>query len=163
MQNSFVFMRARKNLTRFMMEKAENLTRAFGFGYVDVEHAPNTYEDLQAAFNLSTRTHCPFPVWAGASDKTIYLHCGANYAFRFWHDAIHAIENLNFTTDDEVKIGMMQVKEIAAYFGADSIEAKMMYADTVEQSLYASRNNGEFPPDQIAFVASILEASTIAA
>lgn len=152
--NAATFAAARVNLSRFMLSKADNMARLLGFGYVDKDVAPNDIEALRAAWAHSKRTGLALPVWAGGSDKTVYTSRGANYAFRFWHDSLHCMHGLGFNTADEITIGIMQTAEVATYFGPDSLESKIMFADTVEQSRYAARHNGEFPDDQLAFVTS---------
>lgn len=146
------FATARKNLSAFMLTKADQMSRVLGFGYQDADEAPNDYAALLTAWRKAKQTGTFLPVWSGGSDKTVYTSKGANYAFRFWHDALHCMHGLTFNTPDEITIGIMQTAEVAAYFGADSIESKIMYADTVMQSQYADKHNGEFPEDQLAFV-----------
>jgi hypothetical protein len=149
---------ARRNLSLYVLQKAEELTRALGIGYIDSSNAPNDYDSLIAKWKECISKGKPMPVWDGASDSTVYTSAGANYAFRFWHDFLHYYKKLDFTTDAEVDIGIMQTKEVQKYFGMDSLEAKIMLADTVGQSLYALENNGEFPDNQISYVWSLLKA-----
>jgi hypothetical protein len=143
---------ARANLSRFMLNKADQMQRLLGFGYVDRDHAPDDYAALMEAWHHSQHTGLALPVWSGGSDKTVYTSKGANYACRFWHDSLHCLHGLGFTTQDEITIGIMQTAEVTTFFGPDSIESKIMFADTVEQSRFAARNNGEFPEDQLSFV-----------
>ena len=150
-QNIALFNVARANLTQYVIRQAEAVRRVVGFGYVDRDEAPNTDAELIAAWEHSRKTGLAFPVWSGASENTIYLHRGGNYAFRFWHDAIHATRGLCMDVDDEVEIGMMHVKAVEQEFGVDSLEALLMFWDTVGQSMHCYCT-GEFPHDQLAFV-----------
>ena len=135
---------ARHNISMFMLRNAELLAKRVGFGYVDVPDAPNDYEALRAAWGASKQTGLAFPVWNGGSDSTVYTSCGANFAFRFWHDYLHASNELDFSTADEIKIGIIQVKTIQADFGLHSLEALIMFADTIEQSLLPLRTMANF-------------------
>jgi len=147
---------ARRNLSSFVITKARDTAAKVGFGYVDVPNAPNDYDELKTAWNASKSSRMALPVWNGQSDKTIYTNPGANYAFRFWHDVLHCVLNKGFTTAEEIAIGAIHVKEVQAEFGHDSLEAIMMYADTIGQSMYAACNGGQFPDDQMAWVAAQL-------
>lgn len=143
---------ARKNLSSFILAKADSVARVVGFGYVDVEHAPNDFDALMMAWKASKRSGLALPVWSGGSENTIYTSCGANYAFRFWHDSIHALTGLAFNTLDEIEIGRIQVQAVQKEFGNRSLESLLMYADTIAQSIYASANDGAFPDNQLEFV-----------
>jgi hypothetical protein len=147
---------ARKNLSNFMLRKADQIARSCGFGYIDSDNAPSVFADLQTAWETSKNTGMPLPVWNGASDKTIYTSAGANFAFRFWHDVLHCVHGLDFTTDAEVKIGHMHIKAVANEFGSNSLECLLMQSDTVEQSKFAQANNGEFPEDQLSFAVEFI-------
>ncbi len=76
------------------------MQKAFKTFYPDlkfhtVDQAPEKWEALKlykgaiyGAFSL--------PVYAGGSDKTIYINARFNHVFRAWHDAIHLEQNLSF-------------------------------------------------------------------
>lgn len=149
---------ARKNLSLFILRKALQVQKQVGFGYVDSPVAPDSFDALMLAWNNSKKTRLAFPVWNGCSDNTIYTNPGVNYAFRFWHDAIHACTGLGFNTADEIAIGRIQVETVQAEFGKFSIEAMLMYADTIAQSQYAATTGGEFPANQLEFVRNELES-----
>ncbi len=155
---------ARKALSQFLLRKADSLTRQYGFGYVDKEHAPSSFPELVEEWSHSVKTGLAFPVWSGCSDNTIYTSKGANYAFRFWHDSIHATRRLGFDTDDELAIGAEQMKVIQAEFGMYSLEALIMYADTIGQTTHAALNDGQFPENQEEFVIHLVTsmAATLA-
>lgn len=142
---------ARAKLSAFLIRKADQVQKQIGFGYVDSDNAPGDFESLLTAYQSSKRTGFALPVWNGCSDNTAYTSRGANYAFRFWHDVLHCVHGLGFTLEAEVTIGLMHVAEVKTYFGPDSIEAKIMFADTVRQSAYEAIH-GKFPDDQYTFV-----------
>lgn len=45
------------NLSMFVIRKASRIARDIGFGYVEADDAPNTYEQLQDAYTHSLRKH----------------------------------------------------------------------------------------------------------
>lgn len=149
---------ARINLSQFVIRNADAIAKKIGFGYVDMDNAPNDFDELKTAFNASKSSGFALPVWNGASDKTIYTSIGANFAFRFWHDVMHCVLNKGFDVSAEIAIGAIHVQEVQKEFGAQSLEALLMYADTIGQSLYALSHNGEFPADQLAWVSEQVES-----
>lgn len=153
------FEQARINLSAFVLTHAATLEVLHRVEHVAIEHAPNSY----AALCLMWEQCKEFPgigfhVWNGGSDATVYTTPAANHAFRFWHDILHVTKGLQFDTMDEIEIGIMQTKAVQAEFGKDSLEAKIMLADTVGQSLYAQMNNGEFPDNQVSYVWTLIQA-----
>lgn len=92
-----------------------------------------------------------FRVSSDNSAHTIYPHARMNIAFRFWHDLLHVTYNKAFTLKDELSVAAMHTADIKAQFGADSLEARIMDADTAGQSLYDSIHGG-FPVRQDLFV-----------
>lgn len=90
------------------------------------------------------------PVSGDNMTTTIFGTDQANIAFRFWHDILHCTYGLDFSLKSEVAIGEMHVAEIKRIFGADSLDARIMEADTVGQSIYQSIK-GQFPKDQTRF------------
>lgn len=85
------------------------------------------------------------------STHTIYPNARMNHAFRFWHDILHSTYGMTFTLKDELAVAAIHVLEIKKVFGADSIEARIMDADTAGQSLYESIHK-HFPKRQDLFV-----------
>lgn len=154
--NQAQFEIARQKLSAFLLEYAHKLSKRIGIGYTDSDDAPSDYDSLMAKWAECKRTGRPFPVWNGASESCVYTSIGSNFAFRFWHDYLHYTTDLKFTTIDEIKIGIIQTEAVQKHFGMDSLEAKIMLADTVGQSLYAFANNGEFPENQLSYVYALL-------
>lgn len=96
------------------------------------------------------------------SIHTIYPNARMNYAFRFWHDIVHSTYGLTFSLKDELKAATIHTLEIKRMFGADSIEARIMDADTAGQSLYESIHKA-FPKRQDLFVLDyILRGASVA-
>lgn len=156
--NDYIINKSRSNLTRFVLDKASRLSRDLGFSYIETEQAPNSFEDLQEAYKLSAMTHCPLPIFLGASESTIYTSREGNWAFRFWHDVTHVSNGLGFSLAEEVECSSIQAEQVAKYFGTDSPEYRLFIADTIGQSVYAALHGGEFPKDQLSYVKTILRS-----
>lgn len=151
MTTQYEFDRARSNLHHFVLRTARNVARSVGFGYQEVDSAPETLQSIREAFLKARKDRQAFPVYAGASEKTVYLSPEGNWAFRFWHDILHVIHASDTTFEDEVKLGWLHVQAVEKEFGKGSLEARIMGWDTVGQSAYHSIL-GNFPEDQSRFV-----------
>lgn len=120
---------------------------------------PSTYEALfkrakrvlADAGSVGAVSRPFFDVDEANSLWTVYPRRDMNYACRFWHDLMHVQHGLLFELKDEMKLGQMQVGTIEREFGAHSLEARIMEADTCGQSLYDSIH-GKFPTKQKTFV-----------
>lgn len=156
MTTQFEFDRARTNLHHFVLKTARNVARSVGFGYEEVDNAPETLQSIREAFLKARKDRQAFPVFAGASDKTVYLSAEGNWAFRFWHDILHVIHASDTTFEDEVKLGYLHVQAVEKEFGKGSLEARIMGWDTVGQSAYHAMM-GNFPEDQAGFVLDALK------
>lgn len=96
------------------------------------------------------------------SVHTIYPNARINYAFRFWHDIVHSTYGLGFNLKDGLKAAVIHTLEIKRIFGQDSVEARIMDADTAGQSLYESIHKA-FPKRQDLFVLDyILRGASVA-
>ena len=146
----FAFNQARERLTKFVILQAEKIQRFLNISIEDTSNAPSTFESVKQAFIDSAKTGKPFPVFSGACENTIYTNYHGNICFRFWHDFIHYIENLGFDTDSELSVGEIQVQAVSKEFGKDSIESKLMHADTIGQVRYFAKYN-KFVDDQLQF------------
>lgn len=151
MTTQYEFDRARANLHHFVLKTARNVARSVGFGYGEAMDAPDTLQGIREAFLKARKDRQAFPVYAGASDKTVYLSPEGNWAFRFWHDILHVIHASDTTFEDEVKLGWLHVQAVEKEFGKGSLEARIMGWDTVGQSAYHAIM-GNFPEDQRQFV-----------
>lgn len=142
---------ARQRLSRFILEHAEAIRRHLGFGFIETEDAPETYTDLLLAWKRSILNREPLPVYSGASEGTIYTSPAVNWAFRFWHDVIHCQLRADFSEEGEKRTARAQLKTVADRFGADSLEYRLLEADTIGQVEYFAQHGG-FVADQLAFV-----------
>ncbi len=87
------------------------------------------------------------PVWAGASDRTIWSGPSVNYLFRAWHDATHVAACAEFDTAGELRVARIQCAQIEG-----KPERAILWAETAGQVLYHNAH-GAFPTDQRLFVA----------
>lgn len=152
--NAFTLTRAGHELGGWLVRYAHRLTKDVGIGYEPSSEAPSTFKALKAEWSECMRTRRPMRVYDGACEGTVYGSAPANWAFRFWHDVLHVAHGLTFKPDDEVKLGLMQVKAVADAFGADSLEALVMLTDTTAQTEHY-RLTGRFVDDQAAFVLDV--------
>lgn len=130
------FLLARSRLSQLVQEEAAQLCADFGFGFAAVDTAPSTLQELSHQWQRCRMDKAPFPVWAGASDNTIYLHPEDNHAFRFWHAHIHVTRGLGMSLADELSASGVHVQHVARFYGKDSPEAALMAVDTAGQALY---------------------------
>lgn len=135
------------------IEVGAALREQYGLQVVTSNHAPATFEGLQADANrgllLVSQEH---------SDTSIYGVQG-NVAFRIMHDLGHLGTGLTFSTADEVALALHQWEQVRLCIRADWRErCQAVYqADTIMQSLYCERH-GVFPVNQTEFVLAALAA-----
>lgn len=144
------FLLARSRLSLLVQEAATQLSGDFGFGFVAVATAPSTLQELSQQWQRCRVYKEPFPVWAGASDNTIYLRPEDNHAFRFWHAHLHVTRGLGMSLSDELSASVLHIEHVVRCYGKDSPEAALMAVDTAEQALYYMVH-GEHVPNQLQF------------
>lgn len=148
---------ARHNLSAFVVDMADMVTGATGIHFVASSKAPETLAEIKAEWDLSVAMRLPFTVWSGASDATIYMSKGANWAFRFWHDYLHVAHLKETSLDDELYLGRLHIEAVEEEFGKGSLEALLMEADTIGQSNHCDKT-GAFPEDQLQFAIDYINA-----
>lgn len=109
--------------------------------------------DAATAADLPTiraavREGLPFPVWTGASDRTIFATPALNVANRAWHDATHVALGTGFEPGAELATVRVQCAQLRA-LGGDEL-ARLYWADGAGQQEHYYRF-GAFPRDQRAF------------
>jgi hypothetical protein len=139
------------NLTRFVFDKAAQVTRVVGISYRESSQCPESGKAIAAEFERCRRACEPFPVYDGGCERTIYDIPAANYAFRFWHDSIHWTHGYGVGLADELRIADVHHAHAVRAFGVDSLEALIQRVDVAEQARFYSVT-GEFVQDQKAFV-----------
>ena len=120
--------------------------RRRGYGYKAVAVAPQTYGALRLHALVSRWTLCPFPVWKGVSDRTVFTSPDINHMFRYLHDHEHVDQRLTLSVEDERKLGEAWSVRIHQLTG--SAHAGMLaHIDTVGQTDYYAQH-AAFPEDQ---------------
>lgn len=142
---------ARIRLSKFVEQQAFYVTRVYGVNYEETEDAPSTYADLRTSFEKALANKSPYYVYKGACEDILFTAPHYNWAGRFWHDWLHYSHSLDFGYTDEVKVGELQCQAVIAEFGKDSLEHKLMHADTIGQTEYY-RDHEAFVQDQLSFV-----------
>lgn len=150
------FIDARHNLQVIANMKVKELTKQYGFDFIDTDLAPNTFTDLMVAYQFSLENKKALPVFSGASDNTIYFDKQSNWGFRFWHDMVHCANKLDFSLQGEIQTANLQLIDVAKHFGQDSLEYKIFKIDTIGQATYSTLY-GIFPDNQIEFVKHLLK------
>lgn len=121
---------------RIIVQEARALSGELGFGFVPSEHAPNTYDDLRDAWQISTDYQEPLPVSSLNLDDC-FFRPEVIHAQRFYHDAFHMIHQLSFDLSDEVELAFVHMEELAAHGIARSTMAyQILFADFVGQAVY---------------------------
>lgn len=108
--------------------------------------APDTHPAMLAALERDG----VLTIWNGASTRTIYGGAEGNYAFRAWHDSLHARHFRTFGIADEYAIADIQAAQ-AGKLG------KWLYADVAGQIAYYEAY-GAFPDDQRGYVSAFIES-----
>lgn len=136
-----------------------------------------TDEDTQAVVERQMTERCPtrkvygclpecwspagrFPVYAGASERTIFGDPAVNHAFRAWHDAWHLRLRAPFTPEGEERVYREQHVELVQWWSGDTSNENqkllrdalaLLRAEILGQLEHQSAH-GAFPVNQRAFV-----------
>ena len=149
--NEYQFNKAREALTIWTIRRAHRLAKDIGFSYEPVASGhPETYEAVLLEYGQCMRQRRGFRVWSGASDNTVYTNPEGNYAFRFIHDIFHAVFKLDWSYASEMAVAQRHIAEVSNAFGASSIEAQLIAADTLWQVKHYA-NTGKFVENQLEF------------
>lgn len=108
--------------------------------------------DTHAAMLDALETDGILTVWNGASGRTIYGVAEANYAFRAWHDSLHARYMRTFSVEDEYHIADIQAAQSGKL-------GRWIYADAAGQIAHYEAY-GDFPVDQRGYVAAFIESES---
>jgi len=136
------FESARSALSSLACLKADQACTLFSKNYHIAKVAPSNLAEMRTAWGKHS-----YPIYAHGNSNTIYRLQSHNHAFRFWHDVLHIINNLDVSFEDEVVISEMHAKEAMAYGKGAAL---LMRIDTRGQSEYY-KEHGVFPEDQLAF------------
>lgn len=139
---------ARIHLSAFVSEQADKLiAERGGFRLLPDGVCPHTLDEMLHAYYHDYM----YPISHDNSGSGIYVTPWVNCKFRYWHDMLHVDHLLDVTFADEVQLGCIHTNAVREAFGDDSLEARMMYADTVGQSVHYEMFR-RFPDNQSSFV-----------
>lgn len=149
---------ARKNLSAFILVKAEETRKNVGFRWVGIPDAPATYEDLVAQYRHCRHTGNPLPVSNQHCHDTIYWSgARVNMNLRYWHDVMHVNLELDFSLEGELELGHFHLEQLrAAGYSRDSLEYRILDADMNGQTILVNLT-GKFPKNQFIFVTDVLD------
>lgn len=150
---------ARINLTNWVNDLADETARELGVTWRGSYCAPITLDGIVEEFRAAMLTGLPVRISNRHCDHTIYVRPEDNVAFRFVHDSRHYFLRAGFSTEAELLVVSCHLARLqAAGFGPDTIEHRLLYADTVGQVLFLAET-GEFVADQVRFAQRCLEGS----
>ena len=131
---------ARMRVSEFVRVEARTASDELGFGWRPAEITPQGLDEMKAELQSSHRTGLPFRVLGAFSDSTIFDSPETNLAMRFWHDIRHVWLGADYSVDDELEVASCHLARAkAAGFGLGSTEYRLLYADTVAQTLFTAQ------------------------
>lgn len=78
-----------ETLTEFVWERADATRTRTGVDWVFTPDAPNTYQELRQAWEVSLSTGAALPVLNDHSESVIFNSPEGNLVYRYWHDVTH--------------------------------------------------------------------------
>lgn len=124
------------------------------------DEAPATLETLIGRFINEFDGRRTIAVSEAHSDRTVFGAPEMNHAFRAWHDWAHIRHKLPFTPEGEHAAYLLQLDDMRRVCGAITNARalrNLLWAEVVGQVQY-ELTHGEFPEDQVAFVARLVRA-----
>lgn len=137
-------------LSELVRQQANQMRQLTGIDIVSTADAPSTFNELMLAYHRAKLNTGYLPVSNLHCDNTIYTTPGCNVMFRYWHNMLHCMRGCDFSLAGELAVGAAHCAVVANYLGADSLEHKLMMADTIGQSMH-EKITGSFPADQWEF------------
>lgn len=151
------FDKASKLLGAFILDRADATARKVGFGWTASADPPTTYPALQEGVQESAISGSPLAVSLHHNEGVVAPSKFHNMALRFWHDIHHVLLGLDFTTINELELGLWHLDEMRkAGFKPDDLAYQMMELDILGQN-YLVATAGRFPYKQRKFVKHCLE------
>lgn len=150
---------ARLNLTKWIRSLATETASELGVTWRGSPCSPLSLRGIVDEFRAAIVTGLPVRVSDRYCERTIYVRPEDNIAFRFVHDSRHFFLGAGFTTEAELLVASCHLARLQADgFGPDSIEHRLLYADTVGQTLFLAET-GSFVSNQVRFALRCLEGS----
>ncbi|MDA8357188.1 MAG: hypothetical protein M0Z95_13060 [Actinomycetota bacterium] len=150
---------ARGNLSRWVVELAQETAEELGVRWRGARIAPQTLDGVVAEFRAAMLTDLPVRVSNRFCEQTIYLSPADNVAFRFVHDSRHYFLRAGFETEPELLVASCHLARLRrAGYPPGSIEHRLLEADTIGQALFVART-GRFVSNQLRFALRCLSRS----
>lgn len=154
---------ARINLTRWINDLADETATELGVTWRGSPTAPSTLCEVVEEFRAGMLTGRPVRISNRYCQHSVYVHPRDNVAFRFVHDSRHYFLRAEFETEPELLVASCHLARLQrAGYPPDSIEHRLLYADTVGQALFLAET-GQFVDDQMRFALRCLTDSLPAA
>lgn len=142
---------ARINLTEWINDLADETATELGVTWRGSSSAPSTLGEVVEEFRAGMLTGLPVRISNRFCENTIYVKPRDNVAFRFVHDSRHYFLRAGFETEPELLVASCHLARLQrAGFGQESIEYRLLFADTVGQTLFLAET-GRFVVDQLRF------------
>ena len=150
---------ARENLSRWIMELADETAEELGVRWRGARIAPQTLDGVVAEFRAAMLTDLPVRVSNRFCEQTIYLSPAYKVAFRFVHDSRHYFLRAGFETEPELLVASCHLARLRrAGYPPGSIEHRLLEADTIGQALFVA-GTGLFVSNQLRFGLRCLSCS----
>ena len=150
---------ARENLSRWIMELADETAEELGVRWRGARIAPQTLDGVVAEFRAAMLTDLPVRVSNRFCEQTIYLSPAYKVAFRFVHDSRHYFLRAGFETEPELLVASCHLARLRrAGYPPGSIEHRLLEADTIGQALFVA-GTGLFVSNQLRFGLRCLSSS----
>ena len=142
---------ARINLTKWINDLAEETADELGVTWRGSPCAPSSLAEVVEEFRAGMLTGLPVRISNRFSDNTIYVGPEDNGAFRFVHDSRHYFLRAGFEPESELLVASCHLARLQrAGYSPDSIEYRLLYADTVGQVLFLAET-GQFVDNQLRY------------
>jgi hypothetical protein len=154
---------ARVRLSRFIMGLAEETATELGVTWRASPCAPRSLADVTREFRTAMLSGLPVRISSMHCQNTIYVRPEGNVAFRFVHDSRHFFLQAGFDTEPEMLVASCHLARLKrAGFGPESVEFRMLYADTLGQTLFLAET-GQYVINQLRFALRCVGGSLQAA
>ncbi|WOI86007.1 hypothetical protein [Rhodococcus qingshengii] len=142
-----------------ILSEATRTAEDLGFTWSPSEGAPNTFPELQAAWERSVTTGEPLPVSSLNLDDCFYPS-NVTYALRFYHDSWHMRTGYTFDMYDEVKLAALHMDWLGDHVVDPSkLEYQILHADFMGQALCMTVTR-TFVSNQSVFILDCIEYGT---
>jgi hypothetical protein len=150
---------ARARISLFVQREALATAHELGFGWWPAEVTPHGLDGLVDEFRGCAVSGLPFRVLNDHSEDVIFTSPSVNHAMRYWHDTRHVWLGADFSTEGELTVAACHLARAREEgLGQDSLEYRLLQADTVGQTLFVARTHS-FVVHQLQFAIDCVRLS----